>query len=44
MEYQGRIELATAQAYGATLWTQNRDFEPIPGVRYFPKGNESFPR
>ena len=36
--------LATAQAYGATLWTQDRDFEPIPGVRYFPKENESFPR
>ncbi|HVG43859.1 MAG TPA: type II toxin-antitoxin system VapC family toxin [Longimicrobium sp.] len=31
------IILATARAYGATLWTQDADFEGIPGVRYFPK-------
>ena len=29
--------LATAQAHGAELWTQDADFETVPGVRYFPK-------
>jgi predicted nucleic acid-binding protein len=28
------IILATAQAYGATLWTQDADFAAIPGVKY----------
>jgi predicted nucleic acid-binding protein len=28
------IMLATARAYGATLWTQDADFKGIPGVRY----------
>ena len=28
---------ATAQAYGATLWTQDQHFEGLPGVQYFPK-------
>jgi predicted nucleic acid-binding protein len=28
------IILATARAYGATLWTQDADFENIEGVRY----------
>jgi predicted nucleic acid-binding protein len=28
---------ATAQVHGATLWTQDSDFEHIPGVRYFAK-------
>lgn len=31
------IILATAQAHGAVLWTQDDDFEGLPGVRYFPK-------
>jgi len=31
------IMYATAQAYGATLWTQDADFEGLPGVRYVPK-------
>lgn len=31
------IILATAQMHTAVLWTQDRDFEGIPGVRYFPK-------
>ena len=31
------IILATARSYGATLWTQNVDFENIEGVQYFPK-------
>jgi toxin FitB len=26
--------LATARAYGATLWTQDADFDGIEGVRY----------
>jgi toxin FitB len=33
------IIYATAQRFGATLWTQNADFEALPGVRYFPKLN-----
>lgn len=28
------IMLATARAYGATLWTQDADFDGMPGVRY----------
>ena len=28
------IILATARAYGATLWTQDADFKGIEGVRY----------
>jgi predicted nucleic acid-binding protein len=28
------IMLATARAYGAALWTQDKDFEGIEGVRY----------
>lgn len=28
------IILATAQAHGATFWTQDVDFESMPGVRY----------
>ena len=31
------IILATAQAYDATLWTQDVDFEGIAGVRYVRK-------
>ncbi len=31
------IILATAKSYEATVWTQDADFERIPGVRYFPK-------
>ena len=31
------IMLATARAYGATLWSQDADFENIPGVRYVEK-------
>jgi predicted nucleic acid-binding protein len=30
------VILATAQAYEATLWTQDADFEGLPGVRYRP--------
>ena len=28
---------ATAQAHGATLWTQDQHFEGLSGVQYFPK-------
>ena len=31
------IILATAEALGATVWSQDRDFEGIPGVRFLPK-------
>ena len=31
------VLLATARGTGAVLWTQDSDFELIPGVRYFPK-------
>ena len=31
------IILATAQTHDAVLWTQDDDFEGLPGVRYFPK-------
>lgn len=31
------IMLATAKACGATLWTQDADFEKIPGVKYTAK-------
>ncbi len=31
------IMLATARAFGATLWTQDVDFEGIEGVKYRPK-------
>src|SRR5574337_563903 len=28
------VILATAQAYGATVWTQDADFKGLPGVQY----------
>lgn len=31
------IILATAEAVGATVWSQDRDFEGVPGVRFLPK-------
>lgn len=31
------VMLATARRYGATLWTQDADFEGIEGVRYMVK-------
>lgn len=31
------IMLATAQRYGALLWTQDADFQDIPGTRFFPR-------
>ncbi len=31
------IILATAYAHQARLWTQDDDFEGLPGVRYYPK-------
>ena len=35
------IILATARSSGATLWTQDADFEGLAGVRYFPKASPS---
>ena len=32
------LMLATAQAYNATFWTQDADFQNIPDVRYIRKG------
>ena len=29
--------LATARKYNAVLWTQDIDFEGLPGIQYFPK-------
>jgi len=31
------IMLATARAFGATLWTQDADFEKLEGVKYRPR-------
>jgi predicted nucleic acid-binding protein len=31
------VMLATAQRLRATLWTQDSDFDGIPGVKYHPK-------
>lgn len=31
------VMYATAQAHGATLWTQDADFQGLPGVQYSPK-------
>jgi predicted nucleic acid-binding protein len=28
------VMLATAQTFGATLWTQDADFEGLPGVQH----------
>lgn len=34
------IIYATAQKYGAVLWTQDTDFKGLDGVEYFSKSNE----
>jgi predicted nucleic acid-binding protein len=31
------VILATANAFNATLWTQDADFEGLPGVQYRPR-------
>jgi toxin FitB len=31
------IILSTAQAYACLIWTQDSDFENLPGVKFFPK-------
>ena len=33
------IILATARAYGATIWTQGSDFKNIDGIQYIEKKN-----
>jgi toxin FitB len=35
------IILATAEAHGATVWTQDEDFQGLPNVEYRPKGRPS---
>lgn len=35
------IILATAQKYGATIWTQDADFKNIKRVKYFRKKSAS---
>ncbi len=37
----GSIIYATAQKYGAVLWTQDIDFKGLDGVRYYPKPKAS---
>ena len=32
------IIFATAQQFGATIWTMDADFEDLPNVRYVAKG------
>lgn len=34
------IILATAEAHGALLWTQDSDFKNVPGVHYIEKKSE----
>ena len=31
------VILATTQKYGAIVWTQDRDFEHLEGIRFIPK-------
>lgn len=31
------VVYATAQSFGAVVWTQDEDFDGLPDVRYFPK-------
>lgn len=38
------IILATAREFGATLWTQDADFEGIEDVRFFPAAKALTPR
>lgn len=33
------IIISTAQAYKCLIWTQDSDFENLPGVKFFPKTN-----
>ncbi len=35
------IILSTAQAYECLVWTQDSDFENLPGVKFFPKTKEN---
>ena len=35
------IIYATAQRFGATLWSQDSDFEGLKGVKFFPKSRSS---
>lgn len=35
--------LSTAQMFRCTIWTQDADFEKIPGVKFFPKKDGNIP-
>ena len=35
------IILATAKAYNCVIWTQDSDFENLPGVHFFPRNDKS---
>lgn len=34
------IILATSKAYNCVIWTQDSDFENLPGVHFFPKNDK----
>lgn len=34
------IILATSKAYNCVIWTQDADFENLPGVHFFPKNDK----
>ena len=34
------IILATSKAYNCVIWTQDSDFENLPGVHFFPKSDK----
>ena len=34
------IMLATARAWDATLWTEDSDFDGVPGVKYVTRQND----
>lgn len=37
----GSIIFATAKKFGATIWTQDTDFEGLPKVRFYPKAKHA---
>lgn len=41
LPFADSVILATARAHKATLWTQDADFDGIPGVRYIRKSKEA---
>jgi predicted nucleic acid-binding protein len=37
LPFADSIIYATAQKYGAVLWTQDADFKGLEGVKFYPK-------